>query len=224
MNVIDIEDYDANYLSSKPHFIYACMISNLVKEYALNDEQERAFRIIAQHVLCERRLSQLQMYIDGMIDTGKSRVIKCVIRFFELINERHKLIILAPTRTAAALIGGSTFHSFLEINARSLEDKELRLCNSASYDLLKRIRKIRYILIDEVSMISCQDLYNISAKLSLTRNEQCTTFDGINIIFAGDFDQLKPVRVASLYSSKYDTYIRFDMLEKVQESTLGKAL
>ncbi|KAJ3898327.1 hypothetical protein F5879DRAFT_779458, partial [Lentinula edodes] len=47
----------------------------------LNNEQERAFRIIAQHSAC--LVSEpLQMYIGGMGGTGKSQVIRALLQFF----------------------------------------------------------------------------------------------------------------------------------------------
>jgi hypothetical protein len=43
-----------------------------------------------------------------MAGTGKSQVIQTLIVFFARQNESHPLIVMAPTGTAAALVGGST--------------------------------------------------------------------------------------------------------------------
>ena len=59
------------------------------------------------------------MYISGMEGTGKSQVIKALTSFFERQNESHHIIITAPTGTAVALVGGSTYHSILGINNES---------------------------------------------------------------------------------------------------------
>lgn len=59
---------------------------------------------------------QLKMYLGGMAGTGKSQVIKAMIQFFEQRQESYKFLIMAPTGAAAALIGGSTYHSMLAIN------------------------------------------------------------------------------------------------------------
>jgi len=59
--------------------------------------------------------SQLKMYLGGMGGTGKSQVIKALIYFFEKHNESHRILILAPTGSAAALLNGSTYHSILGI-------------------------------------------------------------------------------------------------------------
>ena len=83
---------------------------------------------------------------------------------------------------------------------------------------------VHYIFLDEVSMLSCRDMYLISARLACVMNNLDAPFGGINIIFAGDFTQLPPVishEHASLYSrsvGKNPTGLR------QQEAAIGKAL
>jgi len=59
------------------------------------------------------------MYLGGMGGTGKSQVIKALIAFFDRCNEAHRIMILAPTGTAAALLNGSTYHSALGVQSKS---------------------------------------------------------------------------------------------------------
>ncbi|KAF8222613.1 hypothetical protein L208DRAFT_1109553, partial [Tricholoma matsutake] len=51
------------------------LIETTVKNFILNTEQERAFRIIANHAVGPKT-EQLTMYLGGMGGTGKSEVIK----------------------------------------------------------------------------------------------------------------------------------------------------
>jgi predicted AAA+ superfamily ATPase len=53
-----------------------------------------------------QRLEQLKMYLGGMGGTGKTQVIKALLNFFTKRNEAHRLVILGPTGTSAALLGG----------------------------------------------------------------------------------------------------------------------
>jgi len=48
----------------------------------LNEEQECAFKIVANHSV-EPTTEQLLMHLGGMAGTGKSQVIKALISFFE---------------------------------------------------------------------------------------------------------------------------------------------
>jgi hypothetical protein len=51
---------------------------------------------------------------------------------------------------------------------------------------------VDYLFIDEISMIGCSLLYNISEAL-IEAKGNTSPFGGINVIFAGDFAQLPPV-------------------------------
>ncbi len=63
--------------------------------FSLNEEQERAFRLVANHSTSPYN-DQLKMYIAGMGGTGKSQVLKALIKFFQLRKEEHRIIIVAP--------------------------------------------------------------------------------------------------------------------------------
>ena len=90
------------------------MIEDVVEKSELTSEQERAFRIIANHAVAPRS-KQLIMYIGGMGGTGKSQAIKALMDLFKSRSEPHRFVVLAPTGTAAALLQGSTYHSFLGV-------------------------------------------------------------------------------------------------------------
>jgi hypothetical protein len=192
------------------------VIDKTVADFNLNSEQERAFRIVANHATTPNA-ERLSMYLGGMGGTGKSRVIEALVNFFSTRNEEHRFMILAPTGSAAALLNGSTYHSALGINDRSTSAKNVAQVRS-------RIEGVDYIFLDEVSMLSCHDIFKISAQLAKAANEYEQPFGGINMIFAGDFAQLKPVKGAALYSGHIGTELQSRMNNKKQEETIGKAL
>ncbi|KIJ96960.1 hypothetical protein K443DRAFT_49429, partial [Laccaria amethystina LaAM-08-1] len=107
---------------------------------------------------------ELKMYLGGMGGTGKSQVIKALITFFDKHNEAHRIMILAPTRTAAALLNGSTYPSALG--------------HSTMAQVRSRLDGVDYIFLDEVSMMSCYELYKISAQLAKARNSMNVPFGG----------------------------------------------
>ena len=76
-------------------------INSLVKKWKLNKEQQRAFSIVATHASIHNS-EQLKMYLGGRGGTGKSQVLKALMDFFSINNEEHRIMILAPTGTAAA--------------------------------------------------------------------------------------------------------------------------
>ena len=195
------------------------MIDIIVKKYNLNSEQKRAFRIIANHSSCSN-IEQLKMNIAGMAGTGKSQVVKAIVDFFTLSHESHRYVILGPTGTSAALQNGSTYHYFLGINPNTSRRNEA----TSIAQLKARLEGVDYIFIDEVSMLSCHDLYKISAKLAKAMNVYDLPFGGISIIFAGDFAQLPPVGGAPLYSGTVGTQVHSGLTPHAQEAAIGKAL
>jgi len=122
------------------------LIDETVQEFTLNTEQERAFRIVANHSV-EPKSEQLKMYLGGMGGTGKSQVIKALSIFLEKRNEAHRFVILGPTGTSAALLNGSTYHSFLGLGfgnnrkneAVNIAQVKMRL-EGVNYFLLMKFR------------------------------------------------------------------------------------
>ena len=64
------------------------LIDTCIGKFNLNTEQERAFRIVANHAT-KKQPEQLRMYLGGMGGTGKSQVIKALIYFFNERKESH---------------------------------------------------------------------------------------------------------------------------------------
>ncbi len=195
------------------------MVLRVSSEFGLNTEQERVFRIITQHA-ANLMAIQLRMYVGGMGGTGKTRVLNMLTLYFKAQGESCRLVIVALTGTAAALINGSTYHFMFginECNGDSISKKSLA-------EVKGHLQGVDYVFLDEVSMLSSVDLYKISARLAMCFNKLELPFGGINMIFAGDFTQLPPAiggRRASLYGTSDGI---FASNTKSQEMAMGKAI
>lgn len=175
-NVVKV--MDKAYLEKKYYTTeHNYSIDKICKEYKLNVEQEHAFRIIANHVVLPNS-EPLKMYIGGMGGTGKTQVLKAVSYFFDKRNEAYHFMIVAPTGSAAALLSGSTYHSAFGINDMSGEAQATK----AMTQVHTRLQGIDYIFLDEVSMLSCYDMYKISAQLCKVMNEHTIPFGGLNML------------------------------------------
>ena len=214
----DVRVVDKSYMSQS--FVSKLSqetINSVSVHFELNKEQDRAFRIAANHV-CSPDSGQLKMNIAGMAGTGKTRVLEALVDFFQRRNESHRLTIVAPTGSAAALLKGSTYHSMFGING------DRKTANIQLAQVRSRLEGVQYVFLDEVSMLSCRDMYLISARLSQLLNNLDTPFGGLNMIFAGDFAQLPPVighEHAALYSR---TAGNNAVSLREQEAAIGKAL
>ena len=194
------------------------VLESVVQKFKLNTEQDRAFRVVANHATINNP-TQLKMYLGGMGGTGKSQVLKALVEFFKDRNESHRIIIIAPTGSAAALLNGSTYHSVLNIGS-----DRVRSDITSQSNVRERLDGVDYIFLDEISMVACHELYQISASLAKARNMTETPFGGLNMIFAGDFAQLKPVFGSPLYSHTVGTSVDASMSVRSQQSAIGKAL
>ena len=209
------KSYMSRSYSSK---VWQQTTQDVSKLYHLNQEQDRAFRIVANHA-CSPDSDQLKMNIAGMAGTGKSQVLKALVHFFKLRNESHRFIIVAPTGSAAALLQGSTYHSVFGINSDGKHISGIQLAQ-----VKERLLGVHYVFLDEVSMLSCRDMYLISARLARVMNNLDVPFGGLNFIFAGDFAQLPPV-IGHEHSSLYSRTVGIKATSlRDQEAAIGKAL
>ncbi|KDR70820.1 hypothetical protein GALMADRAFT_75566, partial [Galerina marginata CBS 339.88] len=138
------------------------MIDTISAEFLLNEEQDRAFRIAASHIV-NRTADKLKMYIGGMAGTGKTRALKAIAALLERRGESRRLLIMAPTGTAAALLGGSTYHYILGMR----EGDDSSISQRILAAVKERMEGVDFVFFDEVSMLSCFDLYRICERIAL---------------------------------------------------------
>ncbi|RDX56132.1 hypothetical protein OH76DRAFT_1331760, partial [Lentinus brumalis] len=139
------------------------LLHGVIEHFTLNTEQRRAFLLIATH-LHHHDVLPMRMYLGGMGGTSKSRVLLALMDFLKARKEAHRFIVLGPTGSSASLIGGSTYHSILGLSLPS----EKKTSTITSLEKLRsRLLRVDLIFIDEVSMISCLDLFHINSRLCL---------------------------------------------------------
>ncbi|RXW13797.1 hypothetical protein EST38_g12057 [Candolleomyces aberdarensis] len=211
-----LSDFKLNDIDIKTHML------QIATRFNLNEEQERAFRIVANHSVSIDP-EPLQMYIGGMGGTGKSTVIDALKLWFQERGESYRMIVLAPTGAAASIIGGSTYHSYLGVKtgerraASSGDDPSLD-------DARKRMFGVVYVFLDEISMVSCQDFYLIDLRLKDITKVHDLPFGGLSMIVAGDFAQLPPAKGVPLYSGEVAKTQSPRQVQKDQENTIGLLL
>ena len=202
--------------------------TRVISKFSLNKEQARAFSILADHA-SSPQLMPLRMYLGGMGGTGKSQVIRAMVFFFQERNEAYRFIVLGPTGTVAALLNGSTYHSVFKIprdtKSKNQDDIDGIVAEGSSLAAVnERLQGVDYIFLDEISMVSCNDLQQLATQAAKARNIHDSTFGGLSVITAGDFTQLPPTTGPSLYSNLVDTTMRSAVTIQSQNAVLGKIL
>ena len=122
--------------------------------------------------------------------------------------------LMAPTGMAAKNIGGSTMHSLLKLpiedvrtGRRGRKLQYTKLKDQAAAEAREQMFGVRYIVIDEISMVSSTTLQHTDARLreitaSMSQGHglgAAGSFGNISMIFVGDFFQLPPVQAGPLF-------------------------
>ena len=179
-----------------------------------NEKQYDMVSLVVKQVCKEIRASNTGNYTDwspfrwsmhGGPGTGKSHVIKIIkSELFEQVL-KWKIVedfqIVALQAVMADLLGGDTIHHALNLpvygkqNTNSLELRKQQ-------EMAKQLLQCRWLIIDEISMVSARLLADLDCKLrSLSRatspfiknkHGKHHPFGGLNIVFSGDFWQLPP--------------------------------
>jgi hypothetical protein len=213
----------AGFLSQEfvpPELDMKTVIDATVEEWSLNTDQERAFRIIANHA-CLPAPEQLLMHLGGMAGMGKSRVFNALKAFFEKCKEHYRLVMLAPTGSAAALIGGLTYHSFFGLRSGWSSTSETQ---AGIPKLTERMIGVAYMLLDEVSMVGCKNTCDMSVRCCEALKVYNKPFSGLNVILAGDFAHLLPPGEYELYSRKVTLQHSHGQGAPDQVNTIGKLI
>jgi len=154
----------------------------------------------------------------GSAGVGKSTVIRSYLK-------QRKAKVLASTGVAAVLLGdeikASTFHSFFGLGTMQ-ENLETVISNAVNNELVRfRIKNVKEIVIDEISLLSGKvfDVASYIARL-IREDESDKPFGGIRIIVVGDFHQLAPVsRESKITDWVFDSYTWNELNFKVFELT-----
>ena len=141
------------------------------------------------------------LFITGKAGTGKSTLLAHFCQ-----NTDKKPIILAPTGVAALNVKGQTIHSFfnfyVDVTPQKIRDKKSKPRNAKLY------KKLRAIIIDEVSMVRADLLDCIDVFLRMYGPHAMQPFGGVQMIFIGDLYQLPPVVTTTereIFNTYYET-------------------
>ena len=156
------------------------MVENAATE--LNHEQQAAFDAV-------RRGESI--LLCGSAGTGKSFTLKYIVEWAMCAGRAVQQT--AMTGTAALLVRGRTLHSFLGVGLARQPAMELaERTMEKNKNLVKQLRRLHTLLIDEVSMLDAGLCDKMNEYLSIIR-ENPAPFGGVQMVFSGDFCQIRPV-------------------------------
>lgn len=133
--------------------------------------------------------SKRNCFISGKAGSGKTFLLK---EWLSRKTSTQTIKVIASTGMAAVNIGGCTFHSFFGLGCCTGTDAEIIKSVYKRGDKLSRIRKIKTIVIDEISMISGR-LFGLANTVCQIAKSNRLPFGGIKMVVVGDFSQLPPI-------------------------------
>src|SRR6476660_2795505 len=123
------------------------------------------------------------LFVTGRAGTGKSTLLTCLR---ELLPDA--MVVLAPTGLAAVNVGGQTIHSFFGFPPRLIRPDDIRRSRNG-----RLMRRLKFLVIDEVSMVRSDLMWAIDQSLRVNRGRPREPFGGVRLALFGDLHQLPPV-------------------------------
>jgi hypothetical protein len=171
----------------------------------LNTEQQKLYNIVTAQYTAELTLHDppaLLLNVDGLAGSGKTfTLLKISARLQELAQQAGRpnpVVRAAPTGVAAFNIIGRTLHTLFRLPVKRLF---AGLTPASVQSLQTLFVGIRFIIIDEKSMVDLRMLSIIDDRLRLIFPDRADTFfGGLNILLCGDFFQLPPVGGRTLFA------------------------
>ena len=143
--------------------------------------------------------------VHGLPGTGKSFVLKLIRELFDTVmgwNMGLEYQMAALQAVMAEQLGGDTIHHACGIDPFMKQDGDPAKWQQKQQDVAKRVLQWRWLIIDEISMVSAKLLAEIDMKLrdvirsiGTLKNQADgidRAFGGVNLLLAGDFWQLDP--------------------------------
>lgn len=170
----------------------------------LNDKQRR-FVLNCLHLAKLGR--PFHIMLSGGAGVGKSHAVTALVqsamRYFFLkpaINpDEVSVLVAAPTGKAAHNVQGMTLHCAFSLPPNQKGESFVNLSDSRINTLRAKLRNVKLFIIDEISMVSVRQLYQIDQRL---KQVYCSTadFGGKSVIAVGHFRQLPPVAGSPVFS------------------------
>jgi ATP-dependent exoDNAse (exonuclease V) alpha subunit len=132
------------------------------------------------------------VFLTGAPGAGKTYLLNQYIAF--LRSQEVPVAVTAYTGIAASHLNGRTLHSWASIPREPMVDEKWERKRVLSDErLVSRIRNVRVLVIDEISMLHPEEFDRVDLICRVARDSH-EPFGGLQLICCGDFFQIPPVK------------------------------
>ena len=164
----------------------------------LNPAQAFAYRVVQEHDSRSRGSAPpppLHALICGTAGSGKTFLIRAISQLLG-----GSCLVLAPTGVAADNIGGQTYHSAIPVPLKDVKRDDISPSQKRLATFAASLHGVRYIIIDEMSMVGRRALGHIDGLLKQGTGLATAPFGGLSVILVGDHGQLPPVKDSTCFN------------------------
>lgn len=198
VNEIDNNDYDDDEIKKDNMHIKNVTTNDVIVNYSASNistgTQHDHDLVLSkeQQKVVDLALKGKSMFYTGAAGTGKSFVLKEMVRQLRNKHGHEEVSVTATTGIASLNIDGETVHRWAGI--RSGNGDWTWLLSKMTKYAKKRWLNTSVLIIDEISMMDGRLLDKLDKIGREVRNNLLEPFGGIQAIFTGDFFQLPPVK------------------------------
>lgn len=149
------------------------------------------------------------VFLTGAAGSGKSYTIRALQKESSLRGfQEGEFVTVSTTGVSALEIDGYVLHSYFGIGIFDKDPQVLTDIILKNVDICKRIKLLKVLVIDEVSMLDGDILCYLDKLWKIVRQVD-ELFGGIIVVFTGDFLQLPPVK-KSRFVFETDLWVKIE--------------
>ncbi|KAK9726706.1 hypothetical protein RND81_05G232000 [Saponaria officinalis] len=136
------------------------------------------------------------VFITGSAGTGKTILIRHLIKLLLKIYDRKSVFVTASTGVAACAVRGQTLQSFAGVGLADADAETLFSRVLGNRRAFNRWKQAKALVIDEISMVdkTLFEKYEYIARKVRCEGGECDEpWGGLQVVVSGDFFQLPPV-------------------------------
>ena len=179
--------------------------------FAFSDEQNQRLALLDDQIAYLKNPSNATIIpkkltmTQGKAGCGKSTLIKEIVRRVAQEFGEEAVVVAAPTGQAAINIDGKTLHSQFLIPKSSAKFADLS--GQRQLDFQNEMAQVKFIIVDEMSMVGLEMLHFIERRCRESRQEthgptRFEAFGDLMVWFFGDFRQLPPIGDKAMYDTR----------------------